>query len=115
MTLAKIEEKLILNRAAVMHAIQVGDMNEILRLKAEDFALKELAAKLTPRPTVNHAARLRGRRPAKRKQIEAKMRADMADGVRLETRSEKQLVEQYGGSRDTYRKARDAVLANVEK
>jgi hypothetical protein len=115
MTLAEIEERLILNRAAIMGAIQSNDMQMLAQLKAEAYGLNMLLAKLTPARAANHAARLRGRKPVKRREIEAKMRDDVAQGVELQIRSEKQLVDQYGGSRDTCRKARDAVLASVEK
>ncbi len=53
----------------------------------------------------------RGPRPGKRNQIVARMRSDYADNFdALKGEKEESLAEKYGASRDTVRKARNAVL-----
>jgi hypothetical protein len=59
--------------------------------------------------------RKRGRRPTKREQVIEQMRRDITQGRKswesLRDMLEKELEDNYGASRDTCRKAREAVLA----
>ena len=61
------------------------------------------------------AARRRGARPIRFEQVSGAMRDDIQQGrrtvVELKNMLEKNLAETYGVSRDTARKARNAVLA----
>jgi hypothetical protein len=118
MKIADIKEKLALARAATMAAFQNRDIDEVIRRKEEMHALRQVLQLLeNPKPAgeAEHAERPRGRRPEKRSATEEKMRADMQQGMRLESLTEKQIADQYKVSRDTGRKARDSVLAPVKK
>ena len=71
----------------------------------------------SPALTQTHSARLRGRKAKKLNQVKAAMTADIrrgqktADGLR--DMLEKELAAGYGVSRETARKARDAVLSEI--
>jgi hypothetical protein len=68
-----------------------------------------------PTPTPVHVARLRGRRPKKLGQVIEAISEDIRQGRltkdALTNTLEKNLAAKYGVSRDTARKARDAVLS----
>jgi hypothetical protein len=53
----------------------------------------------------------RGRKPTKLEQVKQAMRRDLSQGSELQNMREKELAAKYGVSRDTARKARDAVRA----
>ena len=76
---------------------------------------RSIAASPIPAPT--HSARPRGRRPKKLNQVKEAMRQDIRLGRRtpdgLRDMLERELVAGYGGSRETARKARDAVLVEM--
>lgn len=82
---------------------------EISRLKAEE----------TQNPSLLRPGRRRGRRPVKREATKEAMRENIragritADG--LADMQEKNLEADYGVSRDTARKARDAVLSEMSE
>jgi hypothetical protein len=67
-----------------------------------------------PAPMPSHVARARGRRPKKRDQVKEAMSEAIRQGrltvVALRNKPEKDLAAEHGVSRDTARKARDAVL-----
>jgi len=74
-----------------------------------------IAASPIPAPT--HSARPRGRRPKKLDQVKAAMREDIRHGQKtpdgLKNMLEKDLATGYAVSRDTARRARDAVLSEM--
>jgi hypothetical protein len=76
-----------------------------------------IATSPTPAPT--HSARPRGRRPKKLDQVKAAMREDIWLGQKtpdgLRDMLEKDLAAGYGVSRDTARRARDAVLSEMPR
>jgi hypothetical protein len=69
----------------------------------------------SPIPAPTHLARPRGRKPKKLAWVKEAMMEDIQLGRqtpnRLKNMLEKDLVASYGVSRDTARKARDAVLS----
>jgi hypothetical protein len=71
----------------------------------------------SPIPASTHSARPRGRRPKKLDQVKAAMREDIVRGQKtphgLRDMREKDLAARYGVSRDTARRARDAVLSEL--
>jgi hypothetical protein len=78
-------------------------------------ATRSIGASASPAPT--HSARRRGRRPRKLDRVKEKMREDIRLGLQttegLRDMPEKNLATGYSVSRDTARKARDAVLAEM--
>jgi Bacterial regulatory proteins, gntR family len=88
------------------------------RLSAAGVTTKDahsVAASLTS--TRPHVARPRGRKPKKLDQVKDSMREDIRLGgltpVALRDMPEKKLADRYGVSRDTARKARDAILPKI--
>jgi hypothetical protein len=77
---------------------------------------QSVAASPTPAPT--HLARPRGRKPKKLARVKEAMMAEIRLGRRtpngLKNMLEKDLMAGYGVSRDTARKARDAVLSEMQ-
>ena len=73
----------------------------------------------SPALTQTHSARLRGRKAKKLNQVKAAMTADIRRGQKtpdgLRDMLEKELAAGYGVSRDTARKARDAVLSEMPR
>jgi hypothetical protein len=69
----------------------------------------------SPTPVPRRLARLRGRKPKKLDQVKEAIREDIRRGrltpVALGDMLEKNLEDRYGVSRDTARKARDAILS----
>jgi Bacterial regulatory proteins, gntR family len=71
-----------------------------------------------PMRTLTHlTARVRGRKPAKLERVKKAMRTDLREGrcnpATLGQMLEKELEQKYGASRDTVRKARNAVLSEI--
>ena len=106
-----IEEKLILAKSAAYAAIQNGDFEKLVSIKAEMHALNILLHRKTPANPL--AGKPRGRKPEKLNEIAEKMRHDRLRGVKLENLKEEALAERYGASRDTCRRARDKVLNGI--
>ena len=71
----------------------------------------------SPTLTQTHSARLRGRKAKKLDQVKGAMREDIRRGQKtpdgLRDMLEKELAAGYGVSRETARKARDAVLSEI--
>jgi hypothetical protein len=55
----------------------------------------------------------RGRKPTKLEHVKQAMRRDLSQGTDLQGMREKELAAKYGVSRDTARKARDAVVPEI--
>jgi Bacterial regulatory proteins, gntR family len=72
----------------------------------------------SPIPALTHSARPRGRRSKKLDQVKEAMREDIRLGQKtpdgLRDMLEKELAAGYGVSRDTARRARDAVLSEMQ-
>jgi hypothetical protein len=70
-----------------------------------------------PTPAPTHLARPRGRKPKRLDQVKQAMREDLRRGRlradALRDMLEKNLADRYGVSRDTARKARDAVVSEM--
>jgi hypothetical protein len=70
-------------------------------------------------PSVTIAGARRGPKAGKRLRVQIRMRSEIDDGtlttIQLEKLPEKQLAQRYGVSRDTARKARNAVLDDLKK
>jgi hypothetical protein len=66
-----------------------------------------------PSPHLRQAGNRRGRKPIKLEQVKQAMRRDLSQGSELQNMLEKQLAAKYGVSRDTARKARDAVVPKI--
>jgi hypothetical protein len=71
----------------------------------------------SPTAAATHSARPRGRKPKKREQVKEAMSEDIRRGQKtpddLREMLEKGLADGYGVSRETARKARDAVLSEI--
>jgi hypothetical protein len=108
MNISDIEEKLALNRAAAMASIFKSDSAEFARLLLESHELERLLENLQATRGVDYVAPLRGRKPTKREQIAARMRADMEQGLRLEDlkqMKQEALATKYKAARGTCVKA----------
>ena len=66
-----------------------------------------------PPPHVRQAGNRRGRKPTKLEQVKQAMRRDFSQRSELQNMQEKELAAKYGVSRDTARKARDAVVPQI--
>jgi Bacterial regulatory proteins, gntR family len=81
------------------------------------FLESQLAALLSedpkPPPHLRQAGNRRGRKPIKLEQVKEAMRRDLSQGSELQNMREKELAAKYGVSRDTARKARDAVVPKI--
>jgi Bacterial regulatory proteins, gntR family len=66
-----------------------------------------------PPPHMRQAGNRRGRKPTKLEQVKQAMRRDLSQGSELQSMREKELAAKYGVSRDTARKARDAVVPKI--
>jgi hypothetical protein len=66
-----------------------------------------------PPPDLRQAGNRRGRKPTKFEQVKQAMRRDLSEGSELQNMREKELAAKYGVSRDTARKARDAVVPKI--
>lgn len=66
-----------------------------------------------PPPHLRQAGNRRGRKPTKLEQVKQAMRRDLSQGSELQNMREKELSAKYGVSRDTARKARDAVVPKI--
>jgi hypothetical protein len=104
----EIEEKLILAKSAAMVAIQVGDYDKLITIKAEMRDLGELLRRRSPVPP--SLARIRGNKPVQLNRVVELMVQDRSEGVMLENLKEEMMAARYGASRGTCRKARNKVL-----
>ena len=80
------------------------------------FLESELATLLSRDPKPPHlqqAGNRRGRRPIKLEEIKQAMARDLLQGSELKNMPEKQLAAKYGVSRDTARKARNAIVPKI--
>ena len=66
-----------------------------------------------PPPHLRQAGNRRGRKPTKLEQVKQAMRRDLSQGSELRNMREKELAAKYGVSRDTARKARNAVVSKI--
>ena len=78
----------------------------------ESQLAKLLSGDPKPLPRLRQAGR-RGRKPTKLEQVKEAMRRDFLQGNQLQNMREKELAAKYGVSRDTARKARDAVVPKI--
>jgi hypothetical protein len=81
------------------------------------FLESQLATLLSEDPKsprhLRQAGNRRGRKPTKLEQVKQAMRHDFSQGSELQNMREKELAAKYGVSRDTARKARDAVVPKI--
>ena len=66
-----------------------------------------------PSPQVRQAGNRRGRKPIKLEQVKEAMKLDFSQRSELQNMQEKELAAKYRVSRDTARKARDAVVPQI--